>query len=174
MPGAVTKDGPTAAGFVAPLIRNGAPVCVDSIGIGSSALDFIKGLGLLTFPVVGSAGSGLMDKAGQLRFRNKRAEMYWRLREALDPAADESIALPPDQELAGRPGRRALQGGDAWARWPPSRSATRTRSARRLGAPRQGRRRGHDVCGRHTAARIPATWLCRATRARLATVRTTP
>ena len=101
MPGSVTKDGPTAAGFVAPLIRNGAPVCVDSIGIGSSALDFIKGLGLLTFPVVGSAASGLMDKAGQLRFRNLRAEMYWRLREALDPTDGDSIALPPDQELLG-------------------------------------------------------------------------
>ncbi|HPL80082.1 MAG TPA: terminase family protein, partial [Burkholderiaceae bacterium] len=47
VPGAVTADGPTAAGFIVPLIRNGACVCVDSIGIGSSALDFIKGLNLL-------------------------------------------------------------------------------------------------------------------------------
>lgn len=100
-PGAVTVDGPTAAGFIVPLIRNGACVCVDSIGIGSSALDFIKGLNLLVLPVVGSAASGLSDKAGQLRFRNKRAEMYWRLREALDPTLDDPIALPPDQELLG-------------------------------------------------------------------------
>lgn len=101
VPGAVTTDGPTAAGFIVPLIRNGACVCVDSIGIGSSALDFIKGLNLLVLPVVGSAASGLSDKAGQLRFRNKRAEMYWRLREALDPTLDDPIALPPDQELLG-------------------------------------------------------------------------
>lgn len=101
VPGAVTADGPTAAGFIVPLIRNGACVCVDSIGIGSSALDFIKGLNLLVLPVVGSAASGLSDKAGQLRFRNKRAEMYWRLREALDPTLDDPIALPPDQELLG-------------------------------------------------------------------------
>lgn len=99
VPGAVTKDGPTTAGLVAPLIRNGAPVCVDSIGIGSSALDFLIGLGLLVFPVVGSESSPLMDKAGQLRFRNKRAEMYWLMREALDPQAVEPIYLPPDQEL---------------------------------------------------------------------------
>jgi hypothetical protein len=99
-PGSVTKDGPTTAGFVVPLIRNGAPICVDSIGIGSSALDFLVGLNLLTFPVVGSASSGLMDKAGQLRFRNKRAEMYWRLREALDPTSKTLIYLPPDSELA--------------------------------------------------------------------------
>lgn len=99
VPGAVTADGPAAAGFIAPLIRDGACVCVDSIGIGSSALDFIRGLNLAVFPVVGSAASGLSDKAGQLRFRNKRAEMYWVMREALDPVAPTPIAIPPDQEL---------------------------------------------------------------------------
>lgn len=100
-PGMVTKDGPTAAAFIAPLIRDGAVVCVDSIGIGSSALDFIRGLGLHVHPVVGSEGSEGMDKAGQLRFRNKRAEMYWRMREALDPTNPNPISLPPDQELLG-------------------------------------------------------------------------
>ena len=40
-----------------------------------------------------------MTTAGNLRFRNRRAEMYWRLREALDPTAKEPIALPPDPEL---------------------------------------------------------------------------
>ena len=99
-PGSVTKDGPTTAGFAVPLIRNGAAICVDSIGIGSSALDFLRALNMLVHPVVGSASSGLMDKAGQLRFRNRRAEMYWRLREALDPVSGDNIALPPDQELA--------------------------------------------------------------------------
>ncbi len=100
-PGAVTKDGPTAAGFVVPLVRDGAVIAVDSIGIGSSALDFIKALGLHVHAVVGSEGSALMDKAGQLRFKNKRAEMYWRLREALDPTNPDPVALPPDIELLG-------------------------------------------------------------------------
>ena len=100
-PGVVTKDGPSAAGFIAPLIRDGAVVCIDSIGIGSSALDFIKGLGLHVHSVVGSEGSALMDKSGQMKFRNKRAEMYWLLREALDPTNPDPIALPPDQELLG-------------------------------------------------------------------------
>lgn len=101
VPGSVTKDGPTAAGFVVPLIRDGACICVDAIGIGSSALDFIKGLNLLVHPVVGSESSTVSDKAGQLRMRNKRAEMYWRLREALDPVNPNPISLPPDQELLG-------------------------------------------------------------------------
>lgn len=100
-PGVVTKDGPTAAGFVTPLVRDGAPIAIDSIGIGSSALDFLVGLNLNVHPVVGSESSSLMDKAGQLHFRNKRAEMYWLLREALDPTGPDPIALPPDQELLG-------------------------------------------------------------------------
>ncbi|WP_232504717.1 terminase family protein [Acidovorax delafieldii] len=100
-PGIVTKDGPTTAAFTAPLVRNGAPIAVDAIGIGSSALDFIQGLGLLVYAVVGSERSDHMDKAGTMRFRNRRAEMYWRLREALDPTAEQPIALPPDQELLG-------------------------------------------------------------------------
>lgn len=101
VPGAVTKDGPTAAGFVVPLVRDGACICVDSIGIGSSALDFIKGLGLNVLAVNGSEASSAQSKAGNMRFRNRRAEMYWLLREALDPTNPDPIALPSDQELLG-------------------------------------------------------------------------
>lgn len=99
-PGAVTKDGPTAAGFVVPLVRNGACICLDSIGIGSSALDFIEGLGLNVLAVNGSEASMAMTRAGNLRFRNRRAEMYWRLREDLDPTGPDPLAIPPDPELA--------------------------------------------------------------------------
>jgi hypothetical protein len=37
----------------------------------------------------------------QARFANKRAEAYWRFREALDPDQEGGsiIALPPDDEL---------------------------------------------------------------------------
>lgn len=100
-PGIVTKDGPTAAAFVVPHVRNGCPIVVDSIGIGSSALDFLTGLNLSTFPVVGSEHSDHWDKSGQMRFINKRAEFYWRLREALDPTVPEPLSLPNDQELLG-------------------------------------------------------------------------
>lgn len=100
-PGVVTKDGPTAAGFVVPLVRNGACICVDSIGIGSSALDFIEGLGLNVLAVNGSEASTSVTMAGNLRFRNRRAEMYWRLREQLDPNGPDPLAIPPDPELTG-------------------------------------------------------------------------
>lgn len=100
-PGIVTKDGPSAAGFVVPLVRDGACICVDGVGIGSSALDFLVGLNLNVLSVIGSESSGLTTIAGNLRYRNKRAEMYWRLREALDPTSPDPIALPPDSELLG-------------------------------------------------------------------------
>jgi hypothetical protein len=99
VPGIATNDGPKGAAFVVGLIRNGAPVAVDAIGVGVSVLDFLRGLGILCVPVVGSEKSDSMDKTGNLRFRNKRAEMYWLLREALDPTAPDPIALPPDDEL---------------------------------------------------------------------------
>ena len=98
-PGVLTDTGPKAAGFIAPLLRDRAPVCVDAIGVGSAALDSLRGLGVVCVPVVGSEASGQVAKEGGLRFRNKRAEMYWRLREALDPTAPDPIALPPDPEL---------------------------------------------------------------------------
>lgn len=99
VPGVVTDDGPKAAAWVVQHVRNGAPVAVDSIGIGSSALDFCVQLGLNMHPVVGSEAANGRDKAGQLYFRNVRAMMYWRLREALDPENPEPWSLPPDKEL---------------------------------------------------------------------------
>jgi hypothetical protein len=98
-PGVITTDGPKAAAFAIPLIRNGAPVAIDTIGVGGSAYDFLKGLRVLCVPVVGSNTSGITDRTGTLRMRNKRAEMYWAFREALDPTADNPIALPPDSDL---------------------------------------------------------------------------
>lgn len=100
MPGVITKDGPTAAGFAVPLLRNGAPVAVDAIGIGSSAYDFLVQMRVPTIAIVGSEASTASDEAtGLLRMRNARAEYYWRLREALDPTNPEPIALPPDKDL---------------------------------------------------------------------------
>jgi hypothetical protein len=100
-PGVTINDGPAAAAFVAPLQRNGVCIVVDAIGIGSSALDFIKGANMHVLSFVGSEGSGKLTKDGKLRMRNKRAEAYWNLREQLDPEGPNPIALPPDQDLLG-------------------------------------------------------------------------
>ena len=39
------------------------------------------------------------DESGRLGFKNKRAEYYWRMREALDPKNNEGVCLPPGNEV---------------------------------------------------------------------------
>jgi hypothetical protein len=41
------------------------------------------------------------DRSGQLGFRNQRAALWWMMREALDPAFDPVLAIPPDDQLLG-------------------------------------------------------------------------
>ena len=53
-------------------------------------------------PVIGvnvaeSATRG--DKSGRLKFRNLRSQLWWQIRELLDPAANTGMTLPPDQRL---------------------------------------------------------------------------
>ena len=52
--------------------------------------------------VVAVNGAGRSEgrtEAAGIGFINKRAELWWRMREALDPYADAPIALPPDAAL---------------------------------------------------------------------------
>ena len=47
---------------------------------------------------VGEASTGT-DKSGRLTFFNLRSELWWRLREAFDPDANNGIAIPPCPKL---------------------------------------------------------------------------
>jgi hypothetical protein len=42
----------------------------------------------------------LRDSSGQIEFYNLRAAATWRLRDALDPAKNPTLCLPPDELLA--------------------------------------------------------------------------
>jgi hypothetical protein len=42
---------------------------------------------------------GARGKSNKLGFVNKRAEWWWKFREALDPDSGDGVALPPDREL---------------------------------------------------------------------------
>ena len=100
VPGSRVVDGPSGAALIVQYQRDGCAVPIDAIGIGASVLDYAKGAGLNAVAVVASESTEAVDaKTGRLRIRNKRALMYWRMREALDPANDNPIALPPDPEL---------------------------------------------------------------------------
>lgn len=100
-PGVVAKDGPIVAELARQAIgdENPAYINVDVNGIGSSVYDHMRPMFETVFPFNGSEASTYRDKSGKLKMRNKRAEMYWRMRDALDPKDGDELALPPDTEL---------------------------------------------------------------------------
>lgn len=98
-PGIATPDGPSAAALVVAHRRDAAPVHVDIIGVGGSVFDHLVSNGIQTVPINGAGESQHTDRSGQLRFANKRAELTWKMREALDPNTGDGLALPPDRAL---------------------------------------------------------------------------
>lgn len=98
-PGAQTPDGPAVAGLVLAASRDGAVQHIDVIGVGSSPYDFLNNANQPVIGVNVSEKALGTDKSGRLRFLNQRSELWWRMREALDPANNTGIALPPDNRL---------------------------------------------------------------------------
>ncbi len=79
---------------------NATCINIDVLGVGSSPYDTLHGMkGVKIVALNSSAGSDAMDRSGQLGFINKRAEWWWKLREALEPGSGQDLALPPDPEL---------------------------------------------------------------------------
>ena len=97
--GQAVPDGPTLGGHVLAHRRDQCPVQVDAIGVGTSVVDFLSGQGIHVEAITGSEKATRRDRTGVFRFRNQRTELYWNLREALDPANDPVLALPPDKKM---------------------------------------------------------------------------
>ena len=98
-PGTQTPDGPIVAGLVMAATRNGAPIHIDVIGVGSSPYDFLRASGLHVIGVNVSESATRTDQSGRFSFMNQRSEQWWLMREALDPANNRGIALPNDTRL---------------------------------------------------------------------------
>lgn len=83
------------------------PVRIDVTGVGAATYEACKNLGLNAIAVnfaeaaLDHYGERVTDRTGCLRFKNRRAQMFWQLRELLDPNQKDSqfICLPPDEEL---------------------------------------------------------------------------
>jgi len=99
IPGARTPDGPTVAGQVIGNMRDNACVHIDVIGVGSSPYDFLVQAGIQCVGVNVSESATGLDASGRLRFKNQRSQLWWNMREALDPARNQGIQLPPSQRL---------------------------------------------------------------------------
>lgn len=100
-PGVVAKDGPTVAELVHQIIGDEQPlyINVDVEGIGSSVYDSLTPMYNNVIPFNNAEGSEYRDKSQKLKMRNKRAEMYWRMRDSLDPNGGDNVYLPPSTEL---------------------------------------------------------------------------
>jgi hypothetical protein len=98
-PGTESPDGPTVATQVIAHRRDRAPVHIDIIGWGSSPYDFLVENDVQTIGVNGSSASTARTKDGELSFKNMRAQVWWQMREALDPMNPDPIALPNDPAL---------------------------------------------------------------------------
>lgn len=98
-PGKATPNGQAVAALTVAYLRDDATAYVDVIGVGASAYDHLDGLRLNTVACNAAAASLARDRSGQLGFLNKRAEWWWKMREALDPHYGDNLALPPDREL---------------------------------------------------------------------------
>lgn len=98
-PGKSTPDGPMVMGLIAAALRDDAAVHVDIVGVGSSPFDFLKIARFRVAGVNGGEKSIAKDKSGRLGFKNMKSQLWWRMREALDPANNVGLALPPDKQL---------------------------------------------------------------------------
>ena len=97
--GTETPDAGVSSGLVLQALRDGAPACVDVVGPGGQVYGVLVGNNVNAVACDGGKPSKQRDKTGRLGFADKRAEWYWRMREALDPAGDFPLSLPPNATL---------------------------------------------------------------------------
>lgn len=99
--GRETPNAPATVAEITAAIPSGhRPVLhIDVIGVGSAVYDFARATNYPAVALNSSNKSMARDRAKVLGFVNKRAEWWWGMRELLDPANHEDVALPPDREL---------------------------------------------------------------------------
>ncbi len=98
-PGSSTPNGGRVAGLVMAVHRHKAPINLDVIGVGASPYDKLKEAEQPVYGINVSEKSGKTDRSGRLRFFNLRSQIWWDMREVLDPENDTGVEIPPDPEL---------------------------------------------------------------------------
>lgn len=98
-PGAQTPNGQAIAALVITNLRDLAPIHIDVIGVGASPYDQLAGMRQQVIGVNVAEKALGTDRSGRLRFKNQRSELWWMMRESLDPQNNTGVALPPDRKL---------------------------------------------------------------------------
>jgi hypothetical protein len=97
-----TPTGAEVSGLIIQYRRDNATVIVDAQGgFGGATLEHLRMNNFECVAHGGGQASLARTKDGTLGFYNKRAELYWKFREALDPsqAGGSCIMLPRDMQL---------------------------------------------------------------------------
>jgi hypothetical protein len=98
--GVETPDGRTVCAMIIMERRNACQVVVDvGGGWGGATVERLKDNEIPVIGYRGADGSTGTAKFTNQPFANKRAEDWWRMREALDPVSGDNLALPPDPDL---------------------------------------------------------------------------
>jgi hypothetical protein len=96
------SDTMQVVGHVLSKLGTGDVAVVDVIGVGRGPYDRLReqrGKAISAFNASERADG--KDRSGELEFLNRRAQAWWALREALDPAFGPTLALTDDDELVG-------------------------------------------------------------------------
>jgi len=97
--GKATPTGQATAGLVLAERRDNAPVHIDVIGVGASPYDILRDAKCDVYGVNVSETATSLDRTGRLSFFNLRSQMWWKIREALDPDSAIGLCLPDDPDL---------------------------------------------------------------------------
>ena len=97
--GTGVPDGTAVAARVVMEQKDQAPIHIDVIGVGASPYDKLKDIGVHVVGVDVRNASTETSSDGIMRFYNLRSQLWWQMREMLDPKSGLDIALPPDTEL---------------------------------------------------------------------------
>lgn len=97
--GTGVPDGTAVAARVVMEQKDQAPIHIDVIGVGASPYDKLKDIGVHVMGVDVRNASTETSSDGIMRFYNLRSQLWWQMREMLDPESGLDIALPPDTEL---------------------------------------------------------------------------
>ena len=91
-------ESPEIIGRTVANVLENSRVFVDEIGVGFGILG-----GLRNNDGIYAVGVNAKNKPNDdKRFKNSRAEMYWTLRDLLNPHTSPRLSLPPDEKLAGQ------------------------------------------------------------------------